>query len=184
MWRWLPLLLTLWAPAAQAADPSGGGASTAPTPVGTPAPVTTPAPTPGAPAPSTGIVEAPVGALTILQKGRASFPAEARRAGASAGGCLVRVYFDEQGVPYRALPQACDEVWVAPSVAAALQYRIAPFLVDGVARKVKADFGFVYALEGAPATLTPGGAAPAPTAPTAPEGGAGAGARPGGQGGG
>lgn len=116
------------------------------------------------------------GTVVVLERGEAVFPPKARDQGISAGGCAVRIYFDEAGVPYRVVPLQCDDVWVAASVEAGMRYRFAPYVLDGVVRKARFETAFVYALEAKPGlipvtgTAAPkeGEAAPAPAPAPAP----------------
>lgn len=127
-------------------------------------------PTPTAPAASStsaaasasgpaATVTAEPGLVKILHREAAVFPREARDQQISAGGCVVRVYFDEWGMPTGAFPLECDEVWVASATTAALKYRFAPYLVDGVPRRARYDMAFVY-------SVSP--PVPAPSEPAAP----------------
>ena len=107
----------------------------------------------------------PQGAVTFLHREPAVFPKEAFELHISAGGCYVKTFFDEKGIPYRAVPMLCDGVWVDSSVAAAMKYTIAPYVVDGVPRKVQVDMVLVYtAGDPVPPQQGPG---PATTTPPA-----------------
>lgn len=112
------LLTFVWLSARAAADPS------------TPGPVAT--------------VTADPDVVQILHREAAVFPKEARDQHVSAGGCVVRVYFNELGTPTSAHPLECDEIWVDSATTAAMKYRFAPYVVDGVVRRARYDMAFVY----------------------------------------
>lgn len=80
----------------------------------------------------------------VISRVLPAFPDAAARDGVRTAGCQVRVYIDEEGVPYRALPVLCDEAFVPDTVAAALQWRFHPYLEEGVARKARFTVLFVY----------------------------------------
>lgn len=136
----------IWIALALAADPAPAPATPA-----DPAASATPAdPAPPADPPPRDVQ---LSDLTVLERGRAEFPAAAIAQGIRNAGCQVRIYIDETGTPYRALPVLCDEVFVESAVAAAMAYRFAPLVVDGVAQKAKFNLLLVYARDAKPAGL-------------------------------
>ena len=77
-------------------------------------------------------------------------PATAVAQGVRLGGCQVRFYVDEAGVPYRVLPVVCDEVFVDAAITAGMQWRFGPYLEGGVPKKTKFNMVFIFEYQGRP----------------------------------
>lgn len=123
-------------------------------PVGAP-----PAP-PAPPAAPTAPAEPPVIDISfssdrVLTRVLPTFPEAAVKQGVRLGGCQVRFFVDEAGVPTRVLPVLCDEVFVDAAVVAGLQWRFAPYLEGGVPRKTKFNMVFIFEYQGKPVPPTP-----------------------------
>lgn len=80
------------------------------------------------------------------------FPDAAVNQGVRLGGCQVRFYVDEAGVPTRVLPVVCDDVFVEAAVTAGMQWRFGPYLEGGVPKKTKFNMVFIFEYQGRPVT--------------------------------
>lgn len=120
-------------------------------------PSSPPAPPPPEPAAPTAATPTPAPVMDItfasdrvVSRVLPRFPDEAVAQGVRVGGCEMRFYVDEAGVPTRVLPVNCDAVFVDAATTAGLQWRFRPYLVEGVPQKTKFNMLFVFEYQGRP----------------------------------
>jgi hypothetical protein len=148
MWLLLPLALASQPPATPPVPPSPPVSSAPPPPPDAPVP---PAPPPTVPP----VIDITYTSDRVITRVLPAFPNEAVTAGVRVGGCEVRFYVDEAGVPTRVVPVQCDEVFVPAAVEAGLRWRFRPWIEDGVPRKTKFNMVFVFEYQGRPPAPAP-----------------------------
>ncbi len=132
-------------PAAPAAPPAP------PRPAAPTAPTT---PSNAVPTDDSKVVDISFSSDRVVTRVLPAFPPAAVAQGVRLGGCQVRFYVDEAGVPYRVLPVVCDEVFVDAAVAAGMQWRFGPYLEGGIPMKTKFNMVFIFEYQGRP--VSPG----------------------------
>ena len=85
-------------------------------------------------------------ALSVTRQVQPVFPDAARRLGLTESLCVLDIEVDRRGRPTAVQPTDCPGVFHASAIAAALQWRFSPLVVDGEARAARFELRVRYRL--------------------------------------